>query len=158
MLLDDDQTRYHRTFWHNESNDDLKIYELTTLTYGTAPTSFIATRCLKHLAHQESEAFPLAHIPVRRDFYMDDLLSGADSLEDAKITKKQIRQLLDRGCFPLDKWQVNNKELLEPLMISNETLSLNLDNTSVTRILGVVWNSTDDTIRSNIDTSLISNA
>lgn len=51
-----------------------------TITYGTALASFLATRCLKHLADQDANKLSTGSVRVRRDFYMDDLLTGADSI------------------------------------------------------------------------------
>jgi hypothetical protein len=36
---------YQLIFWRNSSSEPLKTYRLKTLTYGTRPASFIATRC-----------------------------------------------------------------------------------------------------------------
>jgi hypothetical protein len=44
-----DHADYQRIVWRENTEDPLKTYRLTTLTYGTKPASFIATRCLKEL-------------------------------------------------------------------------------------------------------------
>jgi len=44
----------------------------------TASVSFLATRCLKHLAEQLAHQFTRGSACVLRDFYVDDMLTGAD--------------------------------------------------------------------------------
>lgn len=47
-----------RIIWRPEPNENLKHYCLNTLTYGTSPASFIATRCLKQIAIENQESYP----------------------------------------------------------------------------------------------------
>ncbi|XP_011699845.1 PREDICTED: uncharacterized protein LOC105457093, partial [Wasmannia auropunctata] len=85
----------------------LKSYELTTLTYGTRPASFIAVRCLHQLAEDEKNEFPLAAKVVVENFYMDDLLIGAETIDEVMEIKKQVTELLKKGGFELHKWNSN---------------------------------------------------
>lgn len=45
-----DDRAFQQIVWRNNPLDSLKIYQLNTVTYGTGPASFIATRCHKQLA------------------------------------------------------------------------------------------------------------
>ncbi|XP_018060399.1 PREDICTED: uncharacterized protein LOC108695146 [Atta colombica] len=60
-------------------SDDLSAnvdtYELTTVTYGTASASFLATRCFKHLAEQYTHQFTRGSACVLWDFYVDDMVT-----------------------------------------------------------------------------------
>ena len=51
------------------------------MTYGTAPAPFLSIRCLKEISDIFKDVFPLGSSVVANDFYVDDLLSGADNLE-----------------------------------------------------------------------------
>jgi hypothetical protein len=64
---------------------NVQEYRLTTVTFGTAATPYLATRVLRQLAEDESSSFLLASMVVSEDFYVDDMLSGADSIADAII-------------------------------------------------------------------------
>jgi len=50
IMIHPSQTRYQRILWRRAPSDEVKTYELMTVTYGTSSASFLATRCLKHLA------------------------------------------------------------------------------------------------------------
>ena len=51
------------------------------MTYGTVPAPFLAIRCLKEISDIFKDVFPLGSSVVANDFYVDDLLSGADDVE-----------------------------------------------------------------------------
>lgn len=42
--LDPNHTLYQRVFWHDEPRDKIKVLELLTVIYGTAPASYLAVR------------------------------------------------------------------------------------------------------------------
>jgi hypothetical protein len=95
-----DHTDHQRIVWRENTEDPLKTYRLTTtLTYGTKPASFIATRCLKELALQNVNRYPEAAKAIQQDFYVDDLLTGGDSLENLITLRDQIIQILAHGGF-----------------------------------------------------------
>ncbi|KAK9687942.1 hypothetical protein QE152_g35906 [Popillia japonica] len=93
---------YQRIAWREQPQDELKYYRLNTVTYGTAPASFLAVRAL-HQAAMDNGADPRVINIIKSDFYMDDLITGTDTLEDAVYLKHQISDVLQRGCFPLRK-------------------------------------------------------
>lgn len=68
-----------RILWRGDPTHDIETYELTTVTYGMSSASYLATRCLKHLAERYSSEYWSIHI--NRDFYVDDLLTGADTFK-----------------------------------------------------------------------------
>ncbi|KAJ8975720.1 hypothetical protein NQ317_004184 [Molorchus minor] len=73
------------------------IYELKTVTYGTTAASFLAIRCLFQLADENSEKYPkLANI-IRTDFYVDDLLTGADEVDEAAEICSGVSAILKQG-------------------------------------------------------------
>lgn len=92
--------------WRETSNEPVRLYELLTLTYGTKPVSFIAVKCLQQLAEEEKAQLPMAVRVIKEDFYMDDLLTGADTIELLKI-RNQVIELLRRGGLELHKWKSN---------------------------------------------------
>lgn len=73
-----------------------------------APPSFLAVKCLQQLAKLEKEKFPIASEIVLRDFCMDDLLIGSNTLQGIIDMRKHISELLSLGDFELHKWKNNN--------------------------------------------------
>ena len=54
------------------------------VTFGLAPSSFLAMRILQQLAEDDGARYPNAQRVLREDFYLDDVLSGSNSLQEAK--------------------------------------------------------------------------
>lgn len=72
ILVDESQRDYQRILWRSEPSQELTHYQLNTVTYGTAPASFLATRCLKQLSLENQDRFPQASRSISEGFYMDD--------------------------------------------------------------------------------------
>ncbi|KAH1028459.1 hypothetical protein HUJ05_001813 [Dendroctonus ponderosae] len=57
-----------------------KCYNLNTVTYGTASTSFLAIRSLRQLGIDSEASSPEISTIIKDDIYVDDLLTGSDDL------------------------------------------------------------------------------
>ncbi|UYV75388.1 hypothetical protein LAZ67_13000092 [Cordylochernes scorpioides] len=93
ILVHPEDTPYQRIIWRDESGQGLKEYELKTLTYGTSCAPFLAIRVLKQLAHDEQIRFPTAEAILKSDFYVDDLLTGCETVEMMLKIKLMIQTL-----------------------------------------------------------------
>jgi len=69
--------------------------------YGTIPDSFLATACLNRLAEDEYNNYPNACSVIKRDFYMDDYLGGANTKKGAIKLRDELRHILQKGGFYL---------------------------------------------------------
>ncbi|GJQ86566.1 hypothetical protein Trydic_g15641 [Trypoxylus dichotomus] len=56
---------------------------LNTVTYGTTSAPYLAERSLQQVAHENIEKFSAASRVILEDFYVDDLLTGTDNVEEA---------------------------------------------------------------------------
>jgi len=84
-------------------SEPLRPYKLTTVTYGTTSASFKATQCLAVLATDRFSTYPEASKAIERDFYMDDLMTGAETIEECIILQEQISLILHSAKLPLRK-------------------------------------------------------
>ncbi|GFY28751.1 uncharacterized protein TNCV_3441181 [Trichonephila clavipes] len=60
------QTKLQKILWKNSKTAPTKVYELKTVTYGTASAPYLATRVLQQLALDEEKDFPLASELLQR--------------------------------------------------------------------------------------------
>nr|XP_042898664.1 uncharacterized protein LOC122269463 [Parasteatoda tepidariorum] len=111
IRMNNEDSDFQRMFWRFNPDDDLQVYRLLTVTYGTACAPFLAVRTLKQLANDEEVSFPEASKVLQDEFYIDDLLSGADSIAEAKQLATDLNALLERGGFNLRKWASNCSEV-----------------------------------------------
>ncbi|GFW95033.1 integrase_H2C2 domain-containing protein [Trichonephila clavipes] len=132
------QRKLQRILWRENMDEPIKTFELSTVTYGTTSAPFLATRTLKQLALDEAGNFPLGSSVVMSDMYIDDVLTGAETLLEAKELKNQLINIFAKGGMVLHKWCGNNTELIE--------VSENYDfsDSSEIKVLGVYWNPKHD--------------
>ncbi|XP_062558127.1 uncharacterized protein LOC134223004 [Armigeres subalbatus] len=83
IRISKEDTPLQSILWRTDPSEIISTYELTTVTYGTKPAPFLATRTLKQLAMDEQACYPMAAKAATEDDYMDDVLSGADNPEEA---------------------------------------------------------------------------
>ncbi|CAG9127523.1 unnamed protein product [Plutella xylostella] len=80
VLVTEEQRNLQQILWRSEPSEPIQIYNLNTVTYGTASAPYLATRCIVQLGKEcDDKAVSEA---ILKDFYVDDWLSGADSEEE----------------------------------------------------------------------------
>lgn len=148
IWVDPKQRDLLRILWREHESQHLRIYKLKTVTYGTACAPYLAVKTLQTLAQREKSAYPKAARVTMRDFYVDDLLTGADSLEAAKSLRDQLIQMLNTGGFNLRQWNSNSNHLLDDLsskMTENKLQPFPSDSNH-SKALGITWDSCQDQI------------
>ncbi|XP_058811047.1 uncharacterized protein LOC131675938 [Topomyia yanbarensis] len=134
--------------WRSKPEVPPSTYELTTITYGTKPAPFLATRTLKQLALDEANRFPLAARAVIEDFYIDDAITGTNDPAQATALRIQLDGLLRSGGLRLRKWASNYPEVLEGVNADDLAISIadgiELEPDPSVKTLGLVWYPTTD--------------
>jgi len=72
---------YQLIVWRRNPLEKIRYFHFNTVTYGTACAPYLATKCLQHLAQRAPTSQQLGAIAIQQNFYVDDCLSGADTLE-----------------------------------------------------------------------------
>ncbi|XP_061512596.1 uncharacterized protein LOC133393156 [Anopheles gambiae] len=147
VVVHPDDTRYQRIFWRYNRNDPLTVRELLTVTYGLGPSPFQATMALKQAAEDHHDEFPRAAEVVNRETYMDDILTGADTLAEACQLQRDVTGLLAKACFSAHKWCANHSDIVFGVAEEHRGDTFEVtDDTSKTivKTLGVTWNPLED--------------
>lgn len=58
---------------------------------------------------------------IKYDFYLDDLMSGADTLVETKQLMQEVSDICIAGGFHLRKWSANDLNVLESIPPSLKT-------------------------------------
>ncbi|XP_055604975.1 uncharacterized protein LOC129753201 [Uranotaenia lowii] len=139
--------------WRTDTKKEVETYELATVTYGTKPAPFLATRTLKQLASDEYNRFPSASKALVDDVYMDDVITGTDTESDAIKLCAELIKLADSGGFRLRKFASNSAAALREVKIEDlalpQTNEINLDPDPSVKTLGLVWLPHKDYFRFN---------
>ncbi|XP_023247286.1 uncharacterized protein LOC111643521 [Copidosoma floridanum] len=88
ILVDPRDRLYQQIFWFHEGR--IRTFELNTVTFGVSSAPFLAIRTIHQLAEDEKADFPKASAILKRDFYVDDLLSGADSVAEVVQIRNEL--------------------------------------------------------------------
>ncbi|XP_031329590.1 uncharacterized protein LOC116160515 [Photinus pyralis] len=140
VLICPSQRHLQRILWRNNDAEEPLSYDLNTVTYGTAAASFLAVRSLYQLGIEcESTAPDISNI-IKRDFYVDDLMTGADTMEQAQKICRELPKILNSGCFPLRKWMSNDPKVLENIEADSiHPHLLEIGSHEHTKTLGLSW-------------------
>ena len=84
QLVDDDKD-LHRFIWRSSPDRLLRDYRMTRLTFGVSASSFAANMAVKQNALDLIHEYPSADQVVEECFYVDDCLTGSDTIEGPLI-------------------------------------------------------------------------
>ncbi|XP_065079562.1 uncharacterized protein LOC135702458 isoform X1 [Ochlerotatus camptorhynchus] len=147
ILIDPSQTQYQRIFWRGSPSEALQVLELLTVTYGTSAASFLAVRSLIQLARDEIANHPEAAEVILYDSYMDDILSGAETVQLAKKLRQDLEKLMLKGGFPVKKWCSNSEEVLDGIPEEDRETLVSIQDSSANQVikaLGLLWDPKKD--------------
>lgn len=102
----------HRYLAFNEEGQVVDM-RMKRLTFGVTSSPFLATQTLRQNATDNKHQFPEAAEIVFQDFYVDDCLTGADTVEEAVHLSQQLCQLTAKGSMTLRKWRSNSPQVLD---------------------------------------------
>ncbi|UYV84424.1 hypothetical protein LAZ67_X002122 [Cordylochernes scorpioides] len=76
-----------------------------------------------------------------KTYYVDDLLTGAYTVEEAQVLIRQIITLLSEGGFPIRKWVSNSPKILDFLPKDQKGINQSFDFKSLpsVKLLGILW-------------------
>ena len=96
ILLHPDEKDYHRYLVRN-SQGNIQDWRMLRLTFGVASSPFLATTVLRQLAEDYKEDYPTASSIILSSFYVDDCLTGANTVQEAEDIRSQLCSLLQKA-------------------------------------------------------------
>ncbi|XP_062538848.1 uncharacterized protein LOC134207145 [Armigeres subalbatus] len=142
-----------RIFWRESANEELREFQLTTVTYGTASAPYLATRCLQQLAIEGEGTHQTAAKILKEDFYVDDMITGVEDVEEGVKLVNEMIMLTNTAGFVLRKWNSNCEEVLAnlPADLRDERPVYELDSSRATiKTLGLAWDPHCDSFRFSV--------
>ena len=137
----------HRFVWRNNPKDPLLDYRMTRVTFGVSASSFAANMAVKQNALDHTMEYPLAAKSVDDSFYVDDGLTGADSIQEAVELQCQLQDLFSKGGFHLRKWNSSELQAIQhlPTELKDTKPTQELPTSDeYTKTLGIQWNALKD--------------
>ncbi|XP_062122497.1 uncharacterized protein LOC133836179 [Drosophila sulfurigaster albostrigata] len=104
ILMDSKHTPFQRILFRT-SDGEIRDFELNTVTFGVNCAPFLALRVLQQLADDIRLEYPLASRVISNNMYVDDVLVGTHTREEAIRTIAEVCAALNSAGFPLRKLQ-----------------------------------------------------
>lgn len=146
IFIHPNHTSYQRLVHRMNPTDEVQELELNTVTFGVNCAPYLAIRTLLQLAEDSATRFPLAAQIIREQMYVDDVLAGCHSLEEAISARNELIQVLKSAGFDLRKWTSNTKALLDNISPDHilDSEFLKISDASNAKTLGLRWNALKD--------------
>jgi hypothetical protein len=146
-----DDTSLQRIFYQFSTEEPVRVFELTTESFGLTLSSFLAIRSLHQLAVDEGVEYKEAANAIKNDFYVDDYIGGSSSVEETIQLRNDFRTLMNKGGFTLRKWCSNRPEVLAGISVdqlgTNLSVSFKLNPEEKVKALGITWEPGMDQLR-----------
>ena len=128
--------------YHESLSTDVEpdTYVMVRAWYGVVQTGQQAGYALDRLAELGKVEYPMAPECIARDHYVDDILPGADTFQEADKQISQVKQLLSTAGFSL-------KYVIKAGDIPGESASS--DGITI-KMLGYKWNTVRDSLHPGI--------
>ena len=104
-----------RFLWLKSPHDvESEVLELrfTHLVFGLRPSPAILGSVISHHLDKYQSRHPEVIKSIKNSFYVDDLISGGDTVEEAFNTYLVANKAMSEGGFNLRKWNSNSPELI----------------------------------------------
>lgn len=146
-------TDFQRILWRFSPDEPIRHYKLLTLTFGTACAPYMAVKALQQLAKDNEAKLPRAANITLHDYYMDDLLSGCESEDEAIKIYDEMNELMNSGGFEIQKWSSNSDKLLGHIQASKKSTdqSVLIKSNNMAKVLGISWNKSTDNFEYHIN-------
>lgn len=143
VALNPGQRHLQQILWRDSEDKPIKIFQLNTVTYGTASAPFLSTRCLLQLAKECTD--DKVSESIKHDFYIDDYITGSHSEEELRHTLTSVTEILQSACFPLRKFRTNTPSIFKNFENFIDPKDLDLNSQAGT--LGLQWDPADDVFK-----------
>ena len=146
IALDKRDWDMHRFLAKDPDTNRLHNCRMKRLTFGIASSPFLATRVLHQMADDYQDKYPEAAAMVKKSFYVDDCLTGANTPEEALQKLQDLCSLVAEGQMVLRKWRSNSTQVLQQIPEKlRETSDLTLcDPAGSLKTLGIHWSTETD--------------
>ncbi len=142
ILLNPNERDWHRFLVRNDSGH-IEDCRMLRLTFGVKSSPFLATQVLRTLAEAHSTSHPRASQAILSEFYVDDVLTGADSDVTAYQLHLELYDLLLQAGMTLRKWRTNSpvlRSLIHPDLLEKDSAALTIEpSPDAQKALGIHW-------------------
>ncbi len=139
--LDKDSIRF---FWINPATKEVIKLRWCVVAFGVTSSPFLLAATLNQHLLKYKLSHPMTVEILSKHLYVDDLIAGEDSVDEALKLITDAKAILLEAGFPLRKFATNSLELQSILPDQSKEDVIPLDDEKPTKVLGLVWNRVKD--------------
>ena len=95
----------------------IKSKRFNLIHFGVSSSPYIAIRIIQQLADDERNKYPKASVVLKRHLYVNNLLTGSNTIEEAHTLRKEVTAILSRDEFNIHQWTSNKKQIIDDLYL-----------------------------------------
>ena len=146
---DRDALRFH---WSPDANHEVETLRFTRALFGLTSSPFLLGGVLEHHLKCWESRKPEVVAELRKSLYVDDLVSGKTTVEQAQAMKDDAIEIFNDATFTLHKWHSNRRELEETTSDNEEEKTfakqqLGTPSEGEASILGLAWSKDKDELK-----------
>lgn len=112
--LHDSEQDLHRFLQFNDHGNSIDMRKLR-VAFGLTSSPYLAIQTLHQIAEDYVHQWPTASKTVKKNFYVDDCLTGEATVEEASLLRTQLNQLMSEGQMTLCKWRSSSQAVLDTI-------------------------------------------
>lgn len=95
--VDDEHQKYQKILWKHSTKEPAGVCQIARMAFGQPAAPFSPIRSMRQCADDYDKYYPLGATAVKTSFYVNDLLTGADSAGRGIKLPDEISRTLDAG-------------------------------------------------------------
>lgn len=146
VLVNEEDRHAQRFLWRDgESDREPDVYTTDVLTFGSRSSPCSAQFVKNKNAAEFEKDYPRAAIAIKKNTYVDDLMDGEKTIQQAIKLIHDVKFVHRQGGFEIRNFKSNStivlKAIGEPAV---EEKMLVDDGANIERVLGMFWDTTTD--------------
>lgn len=151
IAVDEGDRDVLRFLWVDDVTKDepeIRAYRFTRVVFGVSSSPFLLNATVKYHLESFRGTNKTVVEKLLKSTYVDDIISGADNIDEAFELYTQAKEIFRKGGFNLRKF-LSNCQPLQMRVDAAEQLPEATESEgkrAPVKVLGVSWNSSDDTL------------
>ena len=140
-----------RFFWKFKGHSEIETLRFTRALFGLTSSPFLLGGVIQQHLKAREERDPVLVAQIRKSLYVNDLITGAPTVQQTQEQKEKAITIFSDAQFTLHKWKSNAVELTqsaEPQDNEEQSFAKQQLGTKTceTKLLGLPWNPAADTL------------
>lgn len=142
IFLEEEYYKYQHFLWQDDLEDDNPVEEwvIITLIYGVRPSGTITIVGFRILSNYVKDNYPehsKGAKKLEKDSYMDDIVTGDDTVEDCEKIADDIKFTLGKGSMNVKAFSYSGKPPPEEVSADGKSIG----------VLGYAWFTQEDEVK-----------